>query len=501
MRGDARTQAAPFALRAPGWGRESAIRQEMQRSVLIIPTYNERENVEGIYGAIVALGLDVDLMFVDDSSPDGTGDVLDRLAAADPRVSVLHRPGKLGVGGAHRDGILRAYEVGYDVVITMDCDFTHSPDDVRRLVSASPAFDLTLGSRFLSRESLPGWNPLRRALTLFGHFLTRRLLGLPWDATGALRVYRLARIPREIFERVESRGYAFFFESLFLLSRNGTSIGEVPIVLPARTYGHSKMSFREASRSLRRVVELSWTSFRDPARSLLPRTPPKLDERIVDTQGWGAYWSEREGSASFYSRVASLYRRFVLRPGLNREIRRQFPAGSRLLHAGCGSGEVDRDLATEMSLTAVDISPAALALYVRNNPRASEVRHATISALPFPDGCFDGVYNLGVMEHFEAGEIDAILAEFRRVLRPGGRLVVFWPHARGSSVLVLRAAHWVLNTLLGRGVRLHPHEATLLASREHAEGFLRRSGLEPVRFAFGPGDGFVQAVVVARRDG
>ena len=85
--------------------------------------------------------------------------------------------------------------------------------------------------------------------------IARRLLGLPWDATGALRVYRLARIPREIFERVESRGYAFFFESLFLLSRNGTSIGEVPIVLPARTYGHSKMSFREASRSLRRVVE------------------------------------------------------------------------------------------------------------------------------------------------------------------------------------------------------------------------------------------------------
>jgi SAM-dependent methyltransferase len=154
-----------------------------------------------------------------------------------------------------------------------------------------------------------------------------------------------------------------------------------------------------------------------------------------------------------------------------------------------------------MALTAVDISPQALALYVKNNPGAADVRHASILSLPFPDCTFDGVYNLGVMEHFDTATVGTILSEFRRVLRPGGKAILFWPHARGTSVAVLGAVHYVLNDLLRRRVRLHPPEVSLLASRSHAEDLLRRAGLEPVGYSFGPLDGFVQAIVVGRRAG
>ena len=203
-----------------------------------------------------ALPVDADLLFLDDNSPDGTGEVLDAIAAADPKTSIIHRTGKLGIGSAHQEGIAFAYREGYETLVTMDCDFTHSPADVLRLLAASADADVTLGSRYMKRGSLPGWNPMRRSLTWFGHFLTVRLLKMHHDATGAFRIYNLQKIPHAVFGLVRARGYAFFFESLFVLFRNGMRIAEVPIVLPARTYGTSKMSWREAARSGRQVFDL-----------------------------------------------------------------------------------------------------------------------------------------------------------------------------------------------------------------------------------------------------
>ena len=159
---------------------------------------------------------------------------------------------KLGIGSAHQDGIHYAYEHGYDTLVTMDCDFTHQPADVQRLLEVAQASGtaVAIGSRYMERDSLPGWNLMRRSLTHLGHFLTTNLLRLPQDATGALRVYQLRAIPRELWTRVRSPGYAFFFESLFVLHRNGFAIQEMPIALPARTYGSSKMSFAKRGAAL-----------------------------------------------------------------------------------------------------------------------------------------------------------------------------------------------------------------------------------------------------------
>ncbi len=473
----------------------------MPCSILIfVPTYNERDNVESIASQLLALELDADLLFLDDNSPDGTGDVLDRLAAGNPRIRVIHRPGKLGVGSAHQEGIAWAYDRGYETLVTMDCDFTHNPADLRRMIAASAGFDVTVGSRYLQPGSLPGWNPLRRLLTNFGHFLTKRLLGMEYDATGAYRVYRLGRVSREIFALVTSRGYAFFFESLFLLHRNGVSIGQVPIILPARTYGTSKMSFLEPYRSLKQVVALSLATMLNPGQFRIIEPLEGIDPDLVDPQGWDPYWDRKRRKSAFaYEVVATLYRDLVIRRRLESVIRGQFPDGSSLLHAGCGSGQVDRRLSERMKITAVDISVSALRLYRQNNPRAFRVTHASVLSLPLGDASFDGSYNLGLLEHFSAGEIRRILAELARVVRPGGKIVVFWPHAHATSVFVLSWIHWLLNDVLKKNVELHPPEISLLKSRHEAESLFRAVGLEPIAYRFGAGDFWVQAVLVARK--
>jgi dolichol-phosphate mannosyltransferase len=226
------------------------------KTLIFVPTYNERENVGLLYSQIRNLGLDCDILFMDDNSPDGTGDVLDELKASDSRLYVTHRIGKLGIGSAHREGILWAYERGYQILLTMDADFTHSPQNIPALLEAANRADVVVASRYLMPNSLEGWALYRKALTQLGHILTDVCLGVPQDATGAFRVYRLDRIPKRFLDRVESNGYAFFFESLFILNRNHFSIFEVPNALPPRTYGHSKMTLREILKSVQQLRKL-----------------------------------------------------------------------------------------------------------------------------------------------------------------------------------------------------------------------------------------------------
>lgn len=468
-------------------------------SLIFVPTYNESENVENMVAQLLELPVDADLLFLDDNSPDGTGDILDKLAAIHPRLTVAHRNAKLGIGSAHLEGIRTAYERGYKQLITLDCDFTHSPTDVIRLKAQAGRAGVVVGSRYMSADSLPGWNLFRRLLTGFGHLLTRRLLRIPFDATGALRVYDLERIPKELFELVRARGYAFFFESMFVLVRNGIAVKEVPIVLPARTYGSSKMTTRETLRSGLRVLSVWRENAIAPSRFRIDFATPAIDPAVGDDVAWNAYWNSKSStSARLYDLIATAYRVSVIRSQLRRCIRRSFVDGSHLLHAGAGSGQVDEGLHGRLKITAVDISSAAVRLYRANNPDAFEVRHATILNLPFSPETFDGVYNLGVLEHFDVSDINRILREFHRVLKTDGKLVVFWPHAHSTSVAVLRAAHQLMKGI-GMTTEFHPPEVSLVQSRSWVRDVLREAGFDLEHYSFGPRDFFVQAVVVAKK--
>lgn len=236
------------------------------RCLIFTPTYNESGNVRPLLAAILREGLDCDVLFVDDNSPDGTGRVLDELAQEHPRVTVVHRSGKEGIGTAHQVGIAWAYDHGYDHLITMDSDFAHPPEYLPAFIAAAPGHDVVVGSRYLTDNSLADWTLWRRFLTRTGHFLTVRMLGMPYDATGAFRFYRLTTIPREAFELVRSRGYSFFFESLYVLHHNKFSICQSPIHLPGRSFGTSKMDSTEIATSVRFLWSLQMTRLFRPAQ-------------------------------------------------------------------------------------------------------------------------------------------------------------------------------------------------------------------------------------------
>lgn len=233
--------------------------------LICIPTYNEKENVGEMVREIeeLVLPLPFNLIFIDDNSPDGTGRILDEIAKKNSRVKVLHRTEKSGIGSAHLAGIRYAYKRGYDFLLTMDCDFTHSPKDIYKFINTSKEADVVVGTRFLKSESLAEWNVYRKLLTRLGHLLTKTFLNMPYDATGAFRLYNLKNIDIEIFNKVESKGYAFFFESLYLLNRAGCKIVEVPISLPARTYGHSKMTMKEIVKSVFMLLKLKFRRFKN----------------------------------------------------------------------------------------------------------------------------------------------------------------------------------------------------------------------------------------------
>jgi len=468
--------------------------------LIFIPTYNEMDNVEAMCAQIQNLALDADLLFIDDHSSDGTGGCLDSLAGKYSNVTVHHRPGKLGIGSAHQEGITYAYQQGYSILVTMDCDFTHMPADIPRLLEASRNQDVTLGSRYINPHSLPGWNLYRRSITHLGHFLTRHLLDLPYDASGAFRLYRLSRIPHAVFKLVSSTSYAFFFESLFVLKENGSAIKEIPIVLPARTYGNSKMSYRDATRSLRILMEVWLRRSASPEQYRLGKVSLIIQNDLVDPQQWDAYWNRKSHlSGLIYEFIAAFYRKNVIRRNFNRWAAAHFAPGSRLLHAGSGSGQVDADLQKWARITALDISVGALELYCRNNPLVKEISHGSIQNIPLPEESFDGVYNLGVLEHFSLGDIHRILGEFHRVLRPGGKILIFWPYRWATSVMVLGAVHFFLRRFLGNNEALHPPEISLLASREQARLILEKAQFRLVDYSFGIRDLFVQAVIVGQK--
>ncbi|MFT3709461.1 MAG: glycosyltransferase [Archangium sp.] len=472
-----------------------------QDTLVFIPTYDESENVGPMVEQLLALPVKVDILFCDDASPDGTGRILDELATKHPRLKVMHRSGKNGIGSAHLDGIAYAYDNGYRRLVTMDCDFTHSPSDIPRLLEAANEADVVAGSRFQQSDSLPGWTLLRRSLTHLGHALTRNLLGVTGDATGAFRVYRLDKLPRRVFNLVTERGYAFFFQSMFIFAENGINVVNVPIVLPARTYGHSKMNLVEVRRSVEQLVKLSVAKASNPAQFRLGREfEGQLNQALNDPQGWDAYWEKKsKPGALAYDVVAAVYRNLFIKSNLTRTIRREFEPGAQLLHAGCGSGQVDADLHESVKVTAVDISPEALSRYSRENPAAHAVQHADILKLPFADGTFDGAYNLGVVEHFEGQDLQTLFKELARVTKPGGKVVVFWPHKLATSAAVLDGIHFMMNDVLKRNVRLHPPEPSRVANKAEAKSAFEAAGLELTSYEFGPRDLFVQAIAVGVR--
>src|SRR3954462_7977702 len=231
------------------------------RVCVCIPTYNEAENINAILWRARAALPDAQLLVLDDASPDGTGKLADRVAARDPGVAVVHRAAKEGLGAAYLDGFRWALERDFDVVVEMDADGSHAPEELPRLLTALREADVVLGSRWVPGGAVRNWPASRMLLSRGGNAYVRIALGVPLrDATGGFRAYRSDVLRKLPLGDVASQGYCFQVDLVLRALREGFSVVEVPITFVEREYGASKMDRRIISEALWRVTGWAVTS-------------------------------------------------------------------------------------------------------------------------------------------------------------------------------------------------------------------------------------------------
>ena len=217
----------------------------MRRAIVVIPTYNEAENLPLLVPRVLEQDPRLEVLVVDDDSPDRTGKLADELAEKTGRVHVLHRRGKQGLGAAYRAGFARALELDPDVVIQMDADFSHPPETLRTMLAEIEGCDVVLGSRYLNGVTVVNWPIERILISYFGNWYARRVTGLPIsDTTGGFRCMRRSALERVGFERIRADGYAFQIELNYRFVRGGARLKEIPFFFLDRTRGVSKLSIR-----------------------------------------------------------------------------------------------------------------------------------------------------------------------------------------------------------------------------------------------------------------
>jgi dolichol-phosphate mannosyltransferase len=244
--------------------------QAIGRVAVIMPTYNERANLEATAARVRQAVPDADLLVVDDSSPDGTGEIADKLAADDARIHVLHRAEKAGLGAAYIAGFRWALGEGYDVLVEMDADGSHQPEELPSLLAALADADLVLGSRWVPGGTVRNWARSRELLSRGGNTYARLMLGIGLkDATGGFRAYRAAALRRIALEEVQSQGYCFQIDLAARAIRAGLRVVEVPITFVERVHGSSKMSRAIVAEALWRVTV--WGLTGRAARGSRPR--------------------------------------------------------------------------------------------------------------------------------------------------------------------------------------------------------------------------------------
>lgn len=228
------------------------------RTLVALATYNEIENLPGLTEAILRVLPTADLLVVDDNSPDGSGRWCDEKAADEPRVRCRHRQGKLGLGSATLEAMHDAIAREYDVVVTMDADWSHDPSHLPELVAATEHADVAIGSRYVTGGAIDGWPWHRKIMSRIINGLSRALLRLPIrDTSGAYRAYRVDKLRDVDLARVRATGYAYLEEILWHLAQANASFAEVPITFHERRAGHSKLHFSEAAGKLAMLTRLA----------------------------------------------------------------------------------------------------------------------------------------------------------------------------------------------------------------------------------------------------
>ncbi len=221
-------------------------RRKTNPNLILVPTYNERRNIESVYRRVFRNAKNCDLMFIDDNSPDGTGQLVEALARKDKRVQVLHRPGKEGLGTAYIQGLKAGIRAGYQNLLAMDADLQHDPVNIPRMLDLMKDYDLVMGSRYVTGGVMENWGRSRLLISGMANLCAKILLGLnPQDCTCGYKCYKASFLKRIDLDRILSKGYVFQVEILFRMQRAGARIAEIPIVFQIRHQGVSKLNIGE----------------------------------------------------------------------------------------------------------------------------------------------------------------------------------------------------------------------------------------------------------------
>ena len=217
----------------------------MNNIIIIIPTLNEKKNIKILFDKLTTTNIKFDLLFIDDNSSDGTQEEIKDLAKNNQNINYIFRPKKMGVGSAHKDGFIWAYKKNYKIIITMDADGTHDPKYIKFLIEELENCDIVITSRFLKKNSLETWPLQRIFLTRTRHILISSFLSMSYDASGAFRCINCEKVTLSDLILAKNNGYAYFWESIFILHKKKYRIGQIPIRLPWRMLGSSKMTVKD----------------------------------------------------------------------------------------------------------------------------------------------------------------------------------------------------------------------------------------------------------------
>lgn len=229
----------------------------MKKTLAIIPTYNEIQNIGRLIDILLSNYPNIDVLVVDDNSPDGTGDFVEEISKNNPRVKIIRRPGKMGLGTAYVEGFKYMLKNDYELAIQMDADFSHDPKEIENFLKEIENYDLVIGSRYITGVNVINWPMRRLLLSYFANLYTRIITGMPIkDATGGFKCFRREALESVNLDKIKSNGYSFQIEMNFLIWKKGFRIKEIPIIFVDRVQGTSKMSKKIAREAFFMVWKL-----------------------------------------------------------------------------------------------------------------------------------------------------------------------------------------------------------------------------------------------------
>jgi dolichol-phosphate mannosyltransferase len=464
------------------------------KTSVVIAAYNECENIGPLTERLIRT-LDAftpgawELIYIIEGT-DATCSIAQSFAAARPEIRVFCGSEPSGLGAAFRRGFA-AIAADAEVAVTMDADLNHQPEEIPELIAAlvRNGADLVVGSRKAAGAVAEGTPPWKRLLSNTGNRIMRRLLRAPVDdQTSGFRVYRPEVLRAVTFT---NNGFAFLPEILIGAHSLGFRIVEIPIRFIYRKQGQSKMRILPTA--------LSYFSLFRRRGTVRQKAMPPVPG--ADRENWNRHWAARgqRSGPSAFALGSGIVRRVIFQPAVVHFLEKHFPPEGTFCEMGCGTGESSLRLVHgKRRFVGLDFSSEAIS-------RAGATGHfhgllcADVAYLPLRTGSIDGIWNLGVMEHFPLPILKRSLEEFRRVLKPGGIAVLFWPSENNSSRWVLGPLEWARTAITGKPFRFFPAEVSRLKSKQEAAAIIREAGFSPVEIDFSLRTALIHTVVVARK--